>query len=162
MGFQALYEPLMTYIHPRVFRAWEQTGGAQARRLLERYLAVYAVCGLVAAAVFLPAQPWLIRVVANEGYVLDDATFAALVGSSFLLGFYRFLSTYYYLARRTGELALWYLVALVLNLAVAILVVQRHGLFGVAAASAVSSGMLCALVWWRGRRLVDVAPAGSA
>jgi O-antigen/teichoic acid export membrane protein len=162
LGLQALYEPLMTYIHPRVFRAWEERGAAQARRMLERYLAVYAACGLVTGAVFLLTQPWLVRIVANASYVLDDATFAALVSSSFLLGFYRFLSTYYHLARRTGELALWYLVALVFNLAVATIMVRRHGLFGVAAASAVSSGILCASVWWRGRRLVAGAPSRSA
>jgi O-antigen/teichoic acid export membrane protein len=157
LGLQALYEPLMTYIHPRVFRAWERDGGAPARRLLERYLAVYAWVGLAAAALFLVAQPWLIRVVANPDYLLDDATFAALLVSSFLLGFYRFLSTYYHLAQRTGELAVWYLVALAVNLASAAAVVRPFGLLGVAAASAVSSGILCALVWWRGRRLVGAA-----
>ena len=111
LGLQALYEPLMTYIHPRVFQAWERKGGEEARRLLGRYLGLYAACGLVMSVLFLVAEPWLIRAVANSSYALEPAVFAGLLLSSYLLGLYRLLATNYLLTKRTGELALSYFVA---------------------------------------------------
>ena len=153
LGFQALYEPLTTYVHPQVFSAWERQGPEPAQRILSRYLRIYAAVGLATGAVFFAAREVLIRLVAGSEYLLGAPVFAALLGSSFLLGFYRLLSTRYYLARRTGELALSYAAALALNLAGAALLVEPYGLLGVALASAASAAALCAVVALRGGAL---------
>ena len=161
LGLQALYEPLMTYIHPRVFQAWERKGGEEARRLLGRYLGLYAACGLVMSVLFLVAEPWLIRAVANSSYALEPAVFAGLLLSSYLLGLYRLLATNYLLTKRTGELALSYFVALAINLLAAAALVGRFGLLGVAWASVAGSLVLAVMVWWRGRALVRAALVAS-
>ncbi len=153
LSFQALYEPLATYIHPLVFHAWERRGQEEAHRILGRYLRLYAMIGATAGIGVLLARELLIRLVAGPQYLIDAPVFAALLASSFLLGFYRLLSTRYYLTRRTGELALSYLAALVLNLGGAVLLVGRHGLLGVALASAASAAVLVVVVEWRGRAL---------
>ena len=153
LGFQALYEPLTTYIHPLVFQAWERSGADDARRLLGRYLRLYALVGVVTGAGFLLARDLLIRIVAGPSYLLDAPVFAALLGSSFLLGLYRLSSTWIDLTRRTGELAMTYAAALAINLVAAALLVAGSGLLGVALASLVSALALAVLVHWRGRAL---------
>ncbi|HEX3232615.1 MAG TPA: lipopolysaccharide biosynthesis protein [Gemmatimonadales bacterium] len=162
LGLQALYEPLVTYIHPRIFQAWERNGPAEAHRILGRYLLIYTLVGALTAAAFYLAEPWLIPLIAGSAYRVEPRVFAALLASSFLLGVYRLLSTHYYLAGRTGELALSYFVALLLNLLGAALLVRESGLFGVAMASAVSAGVLCLLVFWRASSLTEIARATVA
>jgi O-antigen/teichoic acid export membrane protein len=162
LGLQALYEPLVTYIHPRIFQAWERNGPAEAHRILGQYLLIYSLVGALTAAAFYLAEPWLIPLIAGSAYRVEPRVFAALLASSFLLGVYRLLSTHYYLAGRTGELALSYLVALLLNLLGAALLVRESGLFGVAMASAVSAGVLCILVFWRASSLTEIARATAA
>jgi O-antigen/teichoic acid export membrane protein len=162
LGLQALYEPLVTYIHPRVFQTWERNGAAEAHRILRRYLMIYALVGALTAAAFYLAEPWLIPLIAGSAYRVEPRVFAALLASSFLLGVYRLLSTHYYLAGRTGELAVSYLVALLLNLLGAAALVREFGLFGVAVASAVSAAVLCLLVFWRAPSLSEIARATAA
>jgi len=154
LGLQALYEPLVTYIQPRVFQAWERNGRPKAQRLLRRYIGLYGVVGALTSLVFLAAEPWLVRAVASPAYMLQPEVFGLLLCTSFALGFYRFLATQYLLTKRTGELALSYLIAVILNLLAAAALVGAHGLFGVALASLVSALLLCTLLWWRGRALV--------
>jgi O-antigen/teichoic acid export membrane protein len=160
LGLQALYEPLVIYIQPRIFRAWERNGRAEAQRLLRRYVGLYAVVGAVTAVVFLAAEPWLIRLLAGSTYLLEPQVFAALLCASFAMGFYRFLATQYLLTKRTGELALSYLLAVLVNVIVAFGLVRQYGLLGVAMASLLSTGLLCFLLWWRGRTLVG-RPSGA-
>jgi O-antigen/teichoic acid export membrane protein len=161
LGLQALYEPLVIYIQPRVFHAWERNGRMEARRILRRYLLLYAVAGALTALTFYAAQPWLIGLVATPDYLLEPRVFGVLLATSFVLGFYRFLATHYLLTERTGELALSFLAVVTLNLLASVALVGRHGLFGVALASLASTALLCVLLWWRGRTLVD-RPAGDA
>jgi O-antigen/teichoic acid export membrane protein len=160
LGLQALYEPLVIYIQPRIFQAWERNGRAEAQRLLRRYIVLYAVAGALTAAVFLAAEPWLISLLAGPSYLLEPQVFAALLCASFGLGFYRFLATQYLLTQRTGELALSHLLAVLVNVVAAFALVRQHGLLGAALASLLSTGLLCFLVWWRGRALVG-RPSGA-
>lgn len=151
LAMQVIYEPLLTYLHPRMFRVWETGNRAAAqamwRRGLVMYLLVAAAGGI--CAVLLETQ--IISIVATPAYVLPDGVFPPLVVSAFLLGLYRFAATHYLIARRTSELAVVFMCALASSVALALAVVGRHGLHGVATAAAIGSGVLVVIVSWRGR-----------
>lgn len=159
LGMQATYEPLITYAHPRIFRAWEEGRPDEAQSMLRRLGGVYLVTGLAVGIVFWLAESWLLVLVADTSYRLPSGTFPFLLAACFLTGVYRFLATRLLLKANTVELLLCFVAALAVNLGGGIVLIAPFGLRGVGAATMAGSALLCMLVWWRGRSIAAAMPS---
>ena len=154
LAFQALSEPLMTYLHPRVFRVWESGDRDAVARIVSRGALFYACAGCVLVALLVVMERLVIRTVARVDYYLPPGVFPMVVLAGYVMGFYRFASTHYYLRRNTTELALTFVLGLALNVGGAALLISSHGLLGVSVAALGSTVALSTFVWWRGRHTV--------
>jgi len=154
--FQALCEPVMTFIHPRVFQAWELGDATHAENIVNRYLHYYVVCGVMICGLAIRSEDILINLVANEGYRMPSGSFAILILANFLLGIYRFLSTHYFLTKKTLELGLCYFIAVLLNFVAAVTLIGRFGLRSVTASMLLGATVLILIVWFRGRKVLRI------
>jgi len=150
--FQALYEPLNTILHPRVFRAWEKDSKAESREIIARYLNLYIIVGLIVCGLSIRFEDVLLNIVANMNYRLPVGCFAVLLLSNFLLGIYRFVSIHYHLERNTIELGLIFFLSIIVNFSAALMLIGKTGLLGAAISVFLGATVLTAAVWSRGQR----------
>ncbi len=150
--FQALYEPLNTILHPRVFRAWEKNSKAESRKIITRYLNLYIIVGLIVCGLSVRFEDILLNIVANMNYRLPSGCFGVLLLSNFLIGIYRFVSIHYYLERNTTELGLIFFLSIIVNFSAALMLVGKTGLLGAAISVFLGTAVLTAAVWLRGQK----------
>lgn len=150
--FQALYEPLNTILHPRVFRAWEKDSKAESRKIITRYLNLYIIVGLIVCGLSIRFEDILLNIVANMNYRLPSGCFGVLLLSNFLIGIYRFVSIHYYLERNTTELGLIFFLSIIVNFFAALMLVGKTGLLGAALSVFLGASVLAGAVWLRGQQ----------
>lgn len=150
--FQMLYEPLNTFLHPRVFRAWEMDSKAESREIITRYLNFYIIVGLIVCGLSIRFEDILLNIVANMNYRLPAGCFAVLLLSNFLIGIYRFVSIHYYLERNTIELGLIFFLSIIVTFSAALMLVGKTGLLGAALSVFLGAAVLTAAVWLRGQQ----------
>jgi O-antigen/teichoic acid export membrane protein len=160
LGFMALSEPLITYLHPQVFKAYEAGEVAAVRHLVGQCMRWYVLAGLTMLVALGLTEPWLVRLVSDREYLLEPGVFPLLLGTNFFLGLYRFLATHYYLRHSTVELAACYGLGFAASVTLAALLVRSYGLRGVAAGVLGGAILLCMIVWWRGRRVLPISIFG--
>jgi O-antigen/teichoic acid export membrane protein len=156
LGFLALTEPLITYLHPQVFKAYEAGQVDAARRLVSRCMRWYVLAGASMLVLLGLTEQWLVRLAADRQYLLEVGVFPLLLAANFCLGLYRFLATHYYLRHSTTELAACYGFGFAASVTLAALLVRSYGLLGVAAGVLGGAILLCLVVWWRGRRVLPI------
>ena len=154
--FQSLCEPLLTFIHPRVFKAWELSDTADAENIVNRYLNYYVVSGILICGLVISCAEYLINLVANESYRMPSGSFTILILANFLLGVYRFLSTHYYLTKKTLELGFCYFLAVLLNFVAAVMLIEKFGLRSIAGSILLGASVLTFIVWFRGRKVLKI------
>ena len=150
--FQTLYEPLNTFLHPRVFRTWEKDSKAESRKIITKYLNRYIIVGLIVCGLSIRFEDILLNVVANMNYRLPAGCFAVLLLSNFLIGIYRFVSIHYHLKLNTIELGLIFFLSVVVTFSAALMLVGKTGLLGAALSFFLGAVVLTAAVWLRGQQ----------
>lgn len=156
LSLQAIYEPVLTYIQPMIFRAWHNNNKGTAEAIISRYVRLYLALGTLVALICIQFEPLLIEIVANDRYVLPRNCFAFMMAASLLVGLYRFLVTHYLLRENTVELVLCFVASLLVTVGGAVILVDVHGLLGVSMAVFAGSAVLCAMVWVRGRGILRI------
>ena len=149
---QMLYEPLNTFLHPRVFRIWEKGNKTESREIITKYLNLYIIVGLIICGFAIRFEDILLNIVANSNYRLPAGCFAILILSNFLIGIYRFVSIHYYLQRNTKELGLIFILSIIVNFSAALMLVGKTGLIGAALSVFLGATVLSGAVWLRGQK----------
>lgn len=158
LGFQSLYEPLLTYMYPQVFKAYEERRLDRVALGVSRCLRYYLILGVVVVAGFAAFGQLAVRLVAGQAYWIGTTPFALLVAASYVFGLYRILATHYYMRHTTVELALCFGAGLVVSLGTAALLLGRSGLTGVAQGILAGAIFLTLITWWRGRGILQLNP----
>jgi len=154
--FAFLYEPILTYGHPFIFNAWEKSGKADTESIVNKYIKLYMMLGLLMLGIVVHFEDILINVVSNNQYRMPAGCFPMLAIASFVLGIYRFLVTHYLLRKNTSELILCFFISVVCSVVLALFLITYYGLVGVCAAALISTIVLCLIVWWRGRSVMQI------
>lgn len=154
--FQTLYEPLNTFLHPLVFKAWENNTKRNSRLMICRYLNYYIIIGIIVLGLSIRFEDVLITLIANSNYKLPSGVFAILLLSNFLIGLYRFMSLHYYLERNTTELTLIFFISVSVTLLSAFFLVGIFGLMGAALSVVLGATILVGAVWSRGQKNLRV------
>ncbi|MEO5378941.1 MAG: lipopolysaccharide biosynthesis protein [Magnetococcus sp. DMHC-6] len=152
----ALHQPLFTFLHPLLFKAWEEEKKEHVETLLNRYFELYLVVGLLLGGLVIRGEDLLINLISSPDYGLPPYTFFILVFVWYIMGIYRFVATHYYLRKNTLELMVVFCLSVLVNTSLAIVLIQFYGLLGVSIASVISAGFLSGVIWWRGRCFLKI------
>ena len=158
LAFQSLYEPLLTYMYPQVFKAYEAHRLDEVALGVSRCLRYYALAGLVVAAGFVVAGHLAVRLIAGPAYWLGATPFLLLVAASYVFGLYRIIATHYYMRQTTVELALCFAAGLLVSVGGATLLLRAHGLTGLGEGILAGAVFLTLITWWRGRGVLRINP----
>ncbi|HKT61219.1 MAG TPA: lipopolysaccharide biosynthesis protein [Gemmatimonadales bacterium] len=162
LAFQSLYEPLLTYMYPQVFKAYEEGRFDEVAQRVNRFLRYYLLAGLVLAGGFMVGGELAVRLVAGQAYWMGASPFLLLVAASYLFGMYRILATHYYMRRNTVELAACFGAGLVVSLGCGAVLLLHHGLIGVSQGVLAGAAFLTLVTWWRGRPILGLNPLRAA
>lgn len=153
---QILYEPLITVLHPRVFRLWENENKEEVRRIISNYLNIYIIIGLLVCGLSARHEEFLIKILANSSYSMPIGCFIILLLANFTLGIYRLVSIHFYLVKSTLELCVCFAISILASILTAFLLVGKAGLLGAAFSVLIGSIVLTATVWFRGRKNLKI------
>jgi O-antigen/teichoic acid export membrane protein len=160
LAFQSLYEPLLTYMYPQVFKAYEEGRLDEVALRVNRFLRYYLLAGLLLAGGFTIGGHLAVRLVAGPTYWMGTKPFLLLVGASYLFGMYRILATHYYMRRNTVELAACFGAGLIVSIGCGAALLVRLGLLGVSQGVLAGAAFLTLVTWWRGRLILGLNPFG--
>ena len=158
LAFQSLYEPLLTYMYPQVFKAYEARRLDEVAHGVSRTLRYYLLLGLGLAALCAIGGELAVRLIAGEAYWLGQGPFLLLVAASYVFGLYRIVATHYYMRHTTVELALCFGAGLAVSLGGAALLLGRSGLTGVGEGILAGAVFLTLVTWWRARGILTINP----
>lgn len=154
--FIVVYTPLLTFIHPLVFKAWENKNRKNVEDILNYYLDFYNSTAILLCGLIIRMEDILTCLVAGPLYRLPAGAFPILVSASFVVGIYRFTVTHYLLKKNTIELVICFIISVLVDVVSAIMFLKIWGVKGVAVGVFLGNLALLSMVWIRGRGMLTI------
>lgn len=136
---------------PWLFERLKQDVPSDKKHIVKQTYRWFAALLAIAAAAF-AVGPWMVRLLAGDGYAEAGQVLGLLVLGQAFNGMYLMVTGYVFYGRRTGLLSVSTIATAVLNVTLMIYLIPAFGLRGAAAAYALTMSIRFAATWFIANR----------